>query len=401
MELRTYKGESIAKNLTVLGLSSTFIKKTISCTTIKYHFNLVDITKLAKIEKIVKMLSANCHEQIKVLPSKIGHFCLEFVRKQREFPTFFETHSALKGKKDGEFIVGIDEDNNIVTKNIEDCPHLLVSGQTGSGKSIFLNTFISCINCYSKNTKLILIDPKQVEFSQFENSPRLACPIITSVNGAILKLNQLCNIMDERYNKLRSMGLQNNKNCTFEKIICVIDELADLMLTSGKQIEEPIVRIAQKGRACGIHLILATQRPTVNVVTGLIKANIPTRIAFTMASVRDSIVVLDKAGANELQGKGDCLVKFADEFEIKRMQAPYIDAKDIEYTLKDCKPRIWSKTQQCDKNPHHSAFSDSACDLSNNVVFWQNKCIFDLNNNIADFDIDLNSLMFYDCIEND
>lgn len=342
MEFQIYTGESIAESLTALGLPSAFIDKTITCTTVKYHFNLENITKLPKVKKVAELLSATCHEPIKVLSSPIGHFCLEFTRKEREFPTFFETHSALKGKKDGEFVVGIDENGKILTKNIEDCPHLLVSGQTNSGKSVFLNSFISCINCYSAHTGLMLIDPKQVEFTQFENSPRLICPIITSVDEAIARLNQLCNIMDDRYAKLRSMGFQNNENNTFDKIICVIDELADLMLTSSKEVEEPIVRIAQKGRACGIHLVLATQRPTVNVVTGLIKANIPTRIAFSMASIRDSIVMLDKAGANELLGKGDCLVKFADRLDVIRVQAPYISKEDIAHTLTICKPRVWN-----------------------------------------------------------
>lgn len=341
MEFQIYTGESIAESLTALGLSSTFINKTITCTTIKYHFNLENITKLPKVKRVAELLSASCHESIKVLSSQIGHFCLEFTRKNREFPTFFETHLALKGQKDGEFVIGIDENGEILTKNIEDCPHLLVSGQTNSGKSVFLNSFITCINCYSAHTGLMLIDPKQVEFSQFEKSPRLVCPIITSVNEAIARLNQLCDIMDERYAKLRSLGFQNNENGTFDKIICVIDELADLMLTSGKEVEEPIVRIAQKGRACGIHLVLATQRPTINVVTGLIKANIPTRIAFSMASIRDSIVMLDKAGANELLGKGDCLVKLADRLDTIRIQAPYIGKEDIARTLANCKLRVW------------------------------------------------------------
>lgn len=341
MEFEIYTGESIAESLTSLGLPSTFVDKTITCTSIKYNFDLKNIKQLHEINGVVEMLSASCHEQIKALPSKTGHFCLEFLRKERKFPTFFETHSVLKCKKDGEFIIGIDENNEVVTKNIEDCPHLLVAGQTGSGKSVFLNVFISCINCYSSHTGLMLIDPKQVEFSQFENSSRLVCPIITSVNEAVARLNQLCDIMDDRYAKLRSIGLQNNENGTFDKIVCVIDELADLMLTSGKRVEDAIVRIAQKGRACGIHLVLATQRPTVNVVTGLIKANVPSRIAFSMSSIKDSIVMLDKAGANELLGKGDCLVKLADRLDIFRVQAPYISKEDIAYTLANCKSRVW------------------------------------------------------------
>ena len=145
MEFQIYTGESIAESLTALGLPSAFIDKTITCTTIKYHFNLENITKLPKVKKVAELLSARLHEPIKVLSSKTGDFCLEFVREQREFPTFFQTHTELKGKRDGEFLLGTDENNKILTWNITDCPHLLVAGQTNSGKSVFLNTFISCI----------------------------------------------------------------------------------------------------------------------------------------------------------------------------------------------------------------------------------------------------------------
>ena len=205
------------------------------------------------------------------------------------------------------------------------------------------------------------------------------------------------------------MGFQNNENNTFDKIICVIDELADLILTSSKEVEEPIVRIAQKGRACGIHLVLATQRPTVNVVTGLIKANIPTRIAFSMASIRDSIVMLDKAGANELLGKGDCLVKFADRLDVIRVQAPYISKEDIAHTLTFCKPRVWNtqptqnattykiattshKTSWLDKILGKLGFDRSRPQRVENSAIPPQK---------LDVHYDIEEQNFYDCIEDD
>ena len=404
MEFQIYTGESIATALGDLGCPSVFVDKIISCTTIKYNFNLTNIKQLPKVKKVAELLSARLHEPIKVLSSKTGDFCLEFVREQREFPTFFQTHTELKGKRDGEFLLGIDENNKILTWNITDCPHLLVAGQTNSGKSVFLNTFISCINCYSAHTGLMLIDPKQVEFAQFENSTHLVCPIITSVEEAVARLNQLCNIMDDRYSKLRSMGLQNNDAGTFDKIICVIDELADLMLTSGKEVETPIVRIAQKGRACGIHLVIATQRPTANVITGLIKANIPTRIAFSMASVRDSIVMLDKGGANELLGKGDCLVKLADRFETIRVQAPYISGKDIAYTLTNCPPRVWNSQNTANLPPttRKTSWVDK---LLNKLGFVQNRPKTMQNLGISapksQVPYNIDEQNFYDCIEDE
>ena len=404
MEFQIYTGERIAESLTALGVPSAFVERVITPQTIKYHFNLENLRHLPKVKRVTELLSAHLHEPIKLLSSNMADFCLEFVREQRAFPTFFQAHATLQGKKDGEFLLGIDENNQILTQNITDCPHLLVSGQSGSGKSVFLNTFITAINCYSAHTGLILIDPKQVEFAQFENSPRLICPIITSVDEAVARLNQLCDIMDERYAKLRSMGLQNNDNGTFDKIICVIDELADLMLTSGKDVETPIVRIAQKGRASGIHLVLATQRPTVNVVTGLIKANIPTRIAFSMASVRDSVVMLDKGGANELLGKGDCLIKLADKIDLIRVQAPYISNKDIAYTLSNCTPRVCRNTTSHKIAPktHKTSWLDK---LLNKLHFVANRPQRMRNSGISapksQVPYNIDEQNFFDCVEDD
>lgn len=404
MKFKAYAGADLSRNLAELGVPSAFVERVITPQTIKYHFNLENLRHLPRVKKVAELLSAHLHEPVKVLSSKIADFCLEFVREQRAYPTFFQTHPALQGKKDGEFLLGIDENNQILTQNITDCPHLLVSGQSGSGKSVFLNTFITAINCYSAHTGLILIDPKQVEFAQFENSPRLVCPIITSVDEAVARLNQLCDIMDDRYAKLRSMGLQNNDNGTFDKIICVVDELADLMLTSGREIETPIVRIAQKGRASGIHLVLATQRPTVNVITGLIKANIPTRIAFSMASVRDSVVMLDKGGANELLGKGDCLVKLADRVDLIRVQAPYVSSEDIAYTLSNCTPRVWQNTTTPKIAPktHKTSCLDK---LLNKLPFVANRPQKTQNNGmsapVVQTPYNIDEQNFFDCVVDD
>ena len=343
MEFQTYTGESIAESLTSLGLPSAFINKTITCTTVKYHFNLENIAKLPKVKKVTELLSATCHEPIKVLSSTIGHFCLEFVRSQRDFPTYWQLYSALDNKPELSIIFGLDENNEILTYKIDNMPHLLVAGASGSGKSVFLNNLIMNICHFSKTTGLVLIDPKQVEFAQFENSSHLMRPVVTNTNTAIKVLKQLCDVMDDRYAQLRVNKMRDNSSALFNRIVVVVDELADLMLTSKHEVENYIVRLAQKGRACGIHLILATQRPTVNVVTGLIKANIPCRVCFSTTSIRDSVVMLDRGGAEKLLGKGDCLVQLPDRCDLIRVQAPYISEKDIYEALKYNTPTDWSK----------------------------------------------------------
>ena len=342
-KIEIYKGEDMAAALSSLGCPSAFVGHKISPSVINYYFNFLDIGKFAKLQKAIKGLSVLLREDIKQPKTRKAHFCLQINRAEREFATFRQLHGNLAGKPKGSFLLGLNEDNECETYNIEKCPHLLVAGCTNSGKSVFLNSFITCLSCYENDCGLVLIDPKKVEFSQFENNPRLLCPIITDTTEAILMLNQLCDIMDERYEKLRQNGLRDNSTGFFPKIIIVVDELADLMLTSKKEAEEPLVRIAQKGRASGLHLVLATQRSTVNVVTGLLKANIPCRVAFSMSSIRDSMVLLDYAGANELLGKGDALVKLPDRLDTIRIQAPYISTEDIQEIFKDCKPRETAK----------------------------------------------------------
>ena len=340
MEFQIYTGESIAESLTALGLPSAFIDKTITCTTIKYHFNLENITQLPKVKKVAELLSATCHEPIRVLSSQIGHFCLEFIRQQRELPTYWQCFSALENKPEASIVFGINDNNQILTYPIDAMPHLLIAGASGSGKSVFLNNIIMNICHFCNKTGLVLIDPKQVEFSQFENVPQLMRPVVTDTQTAIDVLAQLCDIMDDRYVQLRANRMRDNSSAIFGKIVVIIDELADLMLTSKHEVEDYIVRIAQKGRACGIHLILATQRPTVNVVTGLIKANIPCRACFSTTSVRDSVVMLDKGGAEKLLGKGDCLVQLPDRSTLIHVQAPYISSEDIQKAVPQT-PRVW------------------------------------------------------------
>lgn len=342
MNIEIYNGESIAENLNRLGVFAVFIEPILNCTTTRYHFDLKQITDITKVKKAVKCLSVFIHKKIQILDSNIAHFCLEIDNEDRYFPTYNETWWHIENCKTSAIAFGFDDNMNVLVREFETLPHILVAGASGSGKSIFLNNLILNILNHPDETGLVLIDVKQVEFAQFKNSHSLVLPIATNTREAISALNTLCYVMDKRYTQLKKCGLRDNSSGKFNKIVCVIDELADLMLTSKKVVEDYIVRLAQKGRACGIHLVLATQRPTVNVVTGLIKANIPCRVAFAMSSMRDSMVMLDYAGANELLGKGDCLVKLPDQLKPIRIQAPYVSPDDIKAVLPD-KPRKWRR----------------------------------------------------------
>jgi len=225
--------------------------------------------------------------------------------------------------------------------DIADMPHLLVGGTTGSGKTISLNVMI--LSLLYRNSpeemRLILVDPKRVEFPVYSVLPHLLCPVIYDAQQTLVALKWLTGEMERRFAVLaqgnsRDIGSYNAK---MEKkgeeklpyIILIIDELADLMSVKGKEIESYVVRLAQMSRATGIHLILATQRPSVEVITGLIKANITTRVALKVGSVVDSRTILDSAGAEKLLGKGDMLFLTKEHSKPKRIQSPYVSEQEI------------------------------------------------------------------------
>ncbi|MBN2885038.1 DNA translocase FtsK 4TM domain-containing protein [Patescibacteria group bacterium] len=217
-------------------------------------------------------------------------------------------------------------------------PHLLVAGATNSGKSVCLNTIIISL-LYQNNPddlRFIMIDPKRVELPAYNGIPHLLTPVITEVSKTINALKWCLNEMDRRYDVLNKAGKKNIQSYNEAKpeeklpyIIFIIDELADFMMTSGKEMEAAIIRLAQMSRAVGIHLILATQRPSVDVITGLIKANVPARIAFSVTSLVDSKTILDVSGAEKLLGQGDMLLTTAELSKPKRIQGAYVSDQEI------------------------------------------------------------------------
>jgi S-DNA-T family DNA segregation ATPase FtsK/SpoIIIE len=259
---------------------------------------------------------------------------------------------AFKTRKNNLFIaLGKDVAGMAWLYDITRMPHMLVAGATNSGKSVCLNAIIVGL-LYQNNPedlRFIMVDPKRVELPTYNGIPHLLTPVITDVSKTINALKWCLNEMDRRYDVLNKAGKKNiqayNLIPNVEKlpyIIFIIDELADFMMTSGKEMEAAIIRLAQMSRAIGIHLILATQRPSVDVITGLIKANIPTRIAFSVASLVDSKTILDMSGAEKLLGQGDMLFMTPELSKPKRIQGAYLSDSEINdvvnYIKEKCGP---------------------------------------------------------------
>lgn len=256
------------------------------------------------------------------------------------------------------FAIGKDIAGDEIIGELNKMPHLLIAGQTGAGKSVMINTLLTSLLYHNSpsDLKLILVDPKQVEMAPYEGIPHLLTPVITEPEKMISALKWAVNEMQRRYSllaehrvrdiesynkKVRSTGEtvsvedengipQDHENGAMPYIVIVIDELAELMMIAPRDVETLIVRLAQKARAVGIHLVLATQRPSVNVITGLIKANIPARIAFTVASQVDSRIILDQAGAEKLLGSGDMLLLTASMSKPKRVQGAYVTDGEVD-----------------------------------------------------------------------
>lgn len=232
------------------------------------------------------------------------------------------------------FVIGKDIAGKAVVADLAKMPHLLVAGQTGSGKSVMINTLVTSLLYRNSpaDLKLILVDPKQVEMAPYNNMPHLLTPVINDPEKCISALKWAVAEMERRLRTMAEVGKRNiaeYNNLKTEEgmpyIVIVIDELADLMMMAARDVEALIVRLAQKARAAGIHLVLATQRPSVDVITGLIKANVPARIAFTVASQIDSRTIIDQMGAEKLLGRGDMLLLTSDMPKPKRVQAALIE----------------------------------------------------------------------------
>lgn len=266
------------------------------------------------------------------------------------------------------FALGKDISGNPILSDLSKMPHLLIAGATGSGKSVCVNTLISTIlfNASPDEVKFLMIDPKVVELNNYNGIPHLILPVVTDAKKASIALNWAVQEMTRRYQLFADTGARdvNSYNIKAEKdsleklpkIVVIIDELADLMMVAPNQVEDAICRLAQMARAAGIHLIVATQRPSVDVITGLIKANIPSRIAFSVSSMTDSRTILDTGGAEKLLGKGDMLFSPVGASKPHRVQGAFISDEEVEELVSFVKGQ--SKEVEYDESILESATSE-------------------------------------------
>jgi S-DNA-T family DNA segregation ATPase FtsK/SpoIIIE len=352
--------DKIVKTLTDFKIGIASIKATIGPTVTLYEIVPEAGVKISKIKNleddIALSLAALGIRIIAPIPGK-GTIGIEVPNKNREMVPFRDMLTSDKFTKSNmelPIILGKSISNEAVIVDLVRMPHVLIAGATGQGKSVGLNVLLASL-IYKKHPsqlKLVLVDPKKVELSLYSHLerhflaklPNTDEAIITETKKVVNTLNSLCLEMDQRYDLLKQAGTRNIKeyNDKFVKrrlnpenghrflpyIVLVIDEFADMMMTAGKEVEMPIARLAQLARAIGIHLVLATQRPSVNVITGIIKANFPVRISFRVTSKIDSRTILDTGGAEQLVGQGDMLLSM--NSSIIRLQCPFLDTQEIE-----------------------------------------------------------------------
>lgn len=352
--------DRILSTLTNFKIGIQSIKATIGPTVTLYEIVPEAGIKISRIKNleddIALSLAALGIRIIAPIPGK-GTIGIEVPNKNREMVgirSVLASERFQKTDKDLPVAIGKTISNELMVIDLTKMPHLLVAGATGQGKSVGLNVILASL-LYKKHPsqlKFVLVDPKKVEMSLFSKIerhylaklPNSEEAIITDTKKVVYTLNSLCIEMENRYEILKDAGAKNLKeyNAKFVArklnpkeghrflpyIVLVIDELADLMMTAGKEVETPIARLAQLARAIGIHLVLATQRPSVNVITGVIKANFPARLSFRVTSKIDSRTILDTGGADQLIGQGDML--FSSGSEIVRLQSPFVDTPEIE-----------------------------------------------------------------------
>jgi S-DNA-T family DNA segregation ATPase FtsK/SpoIIIE len=342
----TQNAQIIEQILASFGIAAKVEDAYIGPSVVQYALNIplgINVKKIGNLsENIALALGVDSKAvRIESIP-ETTYLGIEVPRTNRDMVRFKELMESDE-KMTSSFAlpvpIGKDINGKAVIGDIQKMPHLLIAGATGSGKSVLTNSFITSL-IMSKTPdelKLILVDPKRVEFSDYNGIAHLLTPVITDMEKVLNALKWAVGEMDRRYIILEKEGVKEIKSYNQKKgfsampyIVIVIDEMADMMMTANRvETETAIVRLAQKARAVGIHLVLATQRPSVNVITGIIKANIPGRVGMSVTSSMDSRVILDRIGAESLQGNGDLLYKAPDKTKSTRLQGSFVDGEEI------------------------------------------------------------------------
>ena len=377
--------ERLSDTLQSFGIEAHIINVTRGPSVTRYELELQRGVKLSKVTNLaddIALALGASGVRIAAIPDKISVVGIEvpnrivsvvMAREVIDSPEF------AKHKTKVSFAVGKDIGGNRIIGDIGKLPHLLIAGTTGSGKSVCMNSLIISLLYKAKpeEVKLIMIDPKMVELGIYNGIPHLLIPVVTDPKKAAGSLQWAVTEMMRRYRMMADAGVRDlesyNKQARMSaddelepmpQIVVVIDELADLMLVAAKEVEESICRIAQMGRASGIHLVIATQRPSADVITGLMKANIPSRIAFAVASAMESRIILDTAGAEKLVGKGDMLYAPLGQGKPKRVQGCFItdnEVQDVVTFIKDSSEAEYSDSvmAEIDKKAAESGKSGS------------------------------------------
>ena len=342
------KAVSIEETLDSFGIEAKVVQIDVGPTVTCYELKPQRGVKVSKIlnlsDDLALSLATSGIRILAPIPGK-SHVGIEVPNDSKEIVGFKEiisTKNFANSKSKIPFAMGKSIAGDPVVSGIEKMPHLLVSGATGSGKSVCINTIIMSIlyKHSPDDVKLLMIDPKVVELSVYNGIPHLIMPVITDPKKASSSLFWAISEMEKRYKafqKYHVRDIEGYKQAAqtdesmenLPYIVVIIDELADLMMTAASEVEDYIMRLAQKSRACGIHLVIATQRPTVDVITGTIKANIPSRISFAVTSQTDSRTILDTAGAEKLLGKGDMLYAPSDSMKPLRIQGAFVSDKEV------------------------------------------------------------------------
>ena len=339
----------LQKTLYSFGVSAKVENVSVGPAITRYELKPAEGVRVSKIANLADDIALNlAAETIRIeapIPGKqaVG---IEVPNKEKEavhLREVLESEEFQNNKSKLTVALGKDVAGNIQLADIAKMPHVLIAGSTGSGKSVCINTIISSIiyNAKPSEVKLVMVDPKVVELSVYNGIPHLLIPVVTDPKKAAGALAWAVQEMDDRYNKFAAKGVRDLKgyNKAVEKdggigklpqIVIIVDELADLMMVAAKDVEEAICRLAQKARAAGMHLVIATQRPSVDVITGLIKANIPSRIAFAVSSQVDSRTILDSVGAEKLLGKGDMLFFPSGAPKPVRVQGAFVSDDEVE-----------------------------------------------------------------------